>query len=65
MTDLKLDEVLAWFCKPWGSRMAALYSAAGPDWLAKVIESGSRRWKPPFLADEERDTQPPTFVEVD
>jgi hypothetical protein len=29
-----------------GPTMAALYCAVGPDFLLKVIESGSHRWKP-------------------
>ena len=45
-TDRKLEEVLAWFSQAMGPTMAALYCAAGPEWVAKVIESGSHRWKP-------------------
>ena len=45
-TDRKLEEVLAWFSQAMGPMMAALYCAAGPEWVAKVIESGSHRWKP-------------------
>jgi DNA relaxase NicK len=45
-TDRKLAEVLAWFSQAMGPTMAALYCAAGPEWVAKVIESGSSRWKP-------------------
>jgi len=46
-TDRKLEEVLAWFSKAMGPTIAALYCAAGPEWVAKVIESGSSRWKAP------------------
>ncbi|MBK5282935.1 MAG: replication initiation factor domain-containing protein [Nitrospiraceae bacterium] len=45
-TDRKLEEVLAWFTQAMGPTMAALYCAAGPEWMTKVIESGSSRWKP-------------------
>ena len=45
-TDRKLDEVLAWFSQAMGPTIAALYCAAGPEWVTKVIESGSHRWKP-------------------
>jgi len=45
-TDRKLEEVLAWFSQAMGSTIAALYCAAGPEWVAKVIESVSLRWKP-------------------
>ncbi len=45
-TERKLEEVLAWFSQAMGPTMAALYCAVGPDFLMKVIESGSHRWKP-------------------
>jgi DNA relaxase NicK len=45
-TDRNLEEVLAWFSQAMGPTMAALYCAAGPEWMTKVIESGSSRWKP-------------------
>lgn len=44
-TERKLEEVLAWFSQAMGPTMAALYCAVGPDFLMKVIESGSHRWK--------------------
>ena len=44
-TDHKLEEVQAWFSKAMGPTIAALYCAAGPEWVTKVIESGSHRWK--------------------
>ena len=46
ITDRKLEEVLAWFSKAMRPTMAALYCAAGPVWITKVIEPGSSRWKP-------------------
>jgi hypothetical protein len=48
-TDRKLEEVLAWFSQAMGPTMAALYCAVGPDFLMKVIESGSHRWKPQYF----------------
>ena len=45
-TGRKLEEVLSWFSQAMGPTMAALYCAVGPDFLKKVIESGSHRWKP-------------------
>lgn len=45
-TDRKLEEVLAWFSQAMRPTLAALNCAAGPEWMAKVIESGSLRWKP-------------------
>jgi DNA relaxase NicK len=45
-TERKLEEVLAWFSQAMGPTMAALYCAVGPEFLMKVIESGSHRWKP-------------------
>ena len=45
-TERKLQEVLSWFSQAMGPTMAALYCAIGPDFLMKVIESGSHRWKP-------------------
>ncbi len=44
-TERKLEEVLAWFSQAMGPTIAALYCAIGPDFLMKVIESGSHRWK--------------------
>jgi len=44
-TERKLEEVLSWFSQAMGPTMAALYCAVGPDFLMKVIESGSHRWK--------------------
>ena len=44
-TDRKLEEVLAWFSQAMGPTMAALYCVVGPEFLMKVIESGSHRWK--------------------
>ena len=45
-TVCRLEAVLAWLTQMMGPTMAALYCAAGPEWVAKVIESGSSRWKP-------------------
>ncbi len=44
-TERKLEEVLSWFSQAMGPTIAALYCAVGPDFLMKVIESGSHRWK--------------------
>jgi phage replication initiation protein len=46
-TDRKLEEVMAWFSQAMGPTLAALYCAVGPEWITKVIQSGSSRWKPP------------------
>lgn len=46
-TERKLEEVVAWFTQAMGPTMAALYCAAGPEFITKVIESGSQRWKAP------------------
>jgi DNA relaxase NicK len=45
-TDRKLEEVLAWFSQAMRPTLAALYCAVGPEWINKVIQSGSSRWKP-------------------
>ncbi|WP_455379487.1 replication initiation factor domain-containing protein [Petrachloros mirabilis] len=45
-TERTLEEVLAWFSQAMGPTMTALYYAMGPEFLMKVIESGSHRWKP-------------------
>lgn len=48
-TERKLEEVLSWFSQAMGPTLAALYCAVGPDFLMKVIDSGSQRWKPPHF----------------
>ncbi len=45
-TDRKLEEVLAWFSQAMGPTLAARYCTVGPEWITKVIQSGSSRWKP-------------------
>jgi putative DNA relaxase len=66
-TERKLEEVLNWFSQAMGPTMAALYCTVGPDFLMKVIESGSHRWKahhyqlmkkPKMLAQIQRDQSP-------
>jgi hypothetical protein len=45
-TARKLEEVLAWFSQAMGPTIAALHCAVGPEWITKVIQSGSHHWKP-------------------